>query len=121
MAGKALKDVTSLCKCPACGQTKRMHYLCPHCLESRLLPDRTDGMMDARLTCCRTQGARTDHRTGARGVSIRLCVKNGSGQERLAESGELEEKFESWLCKLCGVQGDHVFRASGCNQDVGIC
>ncbi|KAK1754746.1 hypothetical protein QBC47DRAFT_384835 [Echria macrotheca] len=31
MAGKALKDVTSLCKCPACGQTKRMHYLCPNC------------------------------------------------------------------------------------------
>ncbi|KAK3314510.1 hypothetical protein B0H66DRAFT_563067 [Apodospora peruviana] len=31
MAGKALKDVTSLCKCPACGETKRMHYLCPHC------------------------------------------------------------------------------------------
>ncbi|KAK3937330.1 meiotic recombination protein rec14 [Diplogelasinospora grovesii] len=31
MAGKALKDVTSLCKCPSCGQTKRMHYLCPHC------------------------------------------------------------------------------------------
>lgn len=31
MAGKALKDVTSLCKCPACGGIKRMHYLCPHC------------------------------------------------------------------------------------------
>ncbi|KAK4115822.1 hypothetical protein N656DRAFT_775802 [Canariomyces notabilis] len=31
MAGKALKDVNSLCKCPACGETKRMHYLCPHC------------------------------------------------------------------------------------------
>ncbi|KAK0634559.1 hypothetical protein B0T17DRAFT_513647 [Bombardia bombarda] len=31
MAGKALKDVTSLCKCPACGQTKKMHYLCPTC------------------------------------------------------------------------------------------
>ncbi|KAL2133409.1 hypothetical protein VTI74DRAFT_2410 [Chaetomium olivicolor] len=31
MAGKALKDVTSLCKCPACGEIKRMHYLCPHC------------------------------------------------------------------------------------------
>ncbi|KAL2261213.1 hypothetical protein VTK26DRAFT_4579 [Humicola hyalothermophila] len=31
MAGKALKDVTSLCKCPACGELKRMHYLCPHC------------------------------------------------------------------------------------------
>jgi large subunit ribosomal protein L32 len=37
MAGKALKDVTSLCKCPACGQTKRMHYLCPHCLQSKSL------------------------------------------------------------------------------------
>ncbi|KAK3297817.1 uncharacterized protein B0H64DRAFT_393141 [Chaetomium fimeti] len=31
MAGKALKDVNSLCKCPACGEIKRMHYLCPHC------------------------------------------------------------------------------------------
>ncbi|KAK4189821.1 meiotic recombination protein rec14 [Podospora australis] len=31
MAGKALKDVTSLCRCPACGEMKRMHYLCPHC------------------------------------------------------------------------------------------
>ncbi|KAK4141183.1 uncharacterized protein C8A04DRAFT_39315 [Dichotomopilus funicola] len=31
MAGKALKDVTSLCKCPACGEIKRMHYLCPNC------------------------------------------------------------------------------------------
>ncbi|KAK4120912.1 hypothetical protein N657DRAFT_636296 [Parathielavia appendiculata] len=31
MAGKAIKDVNSLCKCPACGEIKRMHYLCPHC------------------------------------------------------------------------------------------
>ncbi|KAH6613503.1 hypothetical protein F5144DRAFT_552316 [Chaetomium tenue] len=31
MAGKALKDVNSLCKCPACGEIKRMHYLCPNC------------------------------------------------------------------------------------------
>jgi large subunit ribosomal protein L32 len=34
MAGKALKDVNSLCKCPACGEIKRMHYLCPHCASS---------------------------------------------------------------------------------------
>ncbi|CAI4217210.1 unnamed protein product [Parascedosporium putredinis] len=33
MAGKALKDVNSLCRCPGCGQTKRMHRLCPHCME----------------------------------------------------------------------------------------
>lgn len=33
MAGKALKDVNNLCKCPGCGQTKRTHRLCSHCLE----------------------------------------------------------------------------------------
>ncbi|CEJ79946.1 Putative WD domain-containing protein [[Torrubiella] hemipterigena] len=33
MAGKALKDVTSLNKCPGCGGEKRSHRLCPHCLE----------------------------------------------------------------------------------------
>jgi large subunit ribosomal protein L32 len=32
MAGKALKDVNSLCKCPACGQLKRTHRICAHCL-----------------------------------------------------------------------------------------
>ncbi|WYZ37152.1 hypothetical protein EsH8_II_000658 [Colletotrichum jinshuiense] len=32
MAGKALKDIKSLCKCPGCGQTKRQHIVCPHCL-----------------------------------------------------------------------------------------
>ena len=36
MAGKALKDVTSLCKCPGCGEVKRMHRLCPHCMGSTL-------------------------------------------------------------------------------------
>ncbi|KAH8677948.1 ribosomal L32p family protein [Xylariales sp. PMI_506] len=32
LAGKALKDVTALNKCPACGNTKKMHTLCPHCM-----------------------------------------------------------------------------------------
>ncbi len=36
MAGKALKDVTALCKCPACGRLKRMHYLCPFCMKGLL-------------------------------------------------------------------------------------
>jgi large subunit ribosomal protein L32 len=35
MAGKALKDVTELCKCPACGETKMMHRLCPKCSTSK--------------------------------------------------------------------------------------
>ena len=33
MAGKALKDVQALNKCPACGQIKRSHLLCPHCVK----------------------------------------------------------------------------------------
>ncbi|KAI9780852.1 MAG: hypothetical protein M1839_006479 [Geoglossum umbratile] len=33
MAGKALKDVTALNKCPACGNLKRAHYLCPYCVK----------------------------------------------------------------------------------------
>ncbi|KAI1432148.1 hypothetical protein GGR50DRAFT_675922 [Xylaria sp. CBS 124048] len=31
MAGKALKDVLNLNKCPACGGPKKMHTLCPSC------------------------------------------------------------------------------------------
>lgn len=33
LAGKALKDVNSLCRCPGCGETKRTHRLCQTCLE----------------------------------------------------------------------------------------
>ncbi|KAI1214462.1 uncharacterized protein F4807DRAFT_408207 [Annulohypoxylon truncatum] len=32
MAGKALKDVTSLNRCPACGKVKKMHTLCSSCM-----------------------------------------------------------------------------------------
>ena len=33
MAGKALKDVTALNKCSACGNVKRAHLLCPYCVQ----------------------------------------------------------------------------------------
>lgn len=33
MAGKALKDAQNLNKCPGCGQVKRAHVLCPHCVK----------------------------------------------------------------------------------------
>ncbi|GAO16237.1 hypothetical protein UVI_02000190 [Ustilaginoidea virens] len=36
MAGKALKDVNSLCQCPGCGETKRTHRLCQRCLEAHI-------------------------------------------------------------------------------------
>ncbi|BCR87011.1 mitochondrial 54S ribosomal protein bL32m [Aspergillus chevalieri] len=32
MAGKALKDVKNLNTCSGCGQVKRAHILCPHCV-----------------------------------------------------------------------------------------
>lgn len=32
MAGKALKDVTSVVKCSSCGRPKRSHILCPYCV-----------------------------------------------------------------------------------------
>nr|POE52154.1 putative 54s ribosomal protein l32, mitochondrial [Quercus suber] len=34
MAGKALKDVTALNKCSACGRPKRAHVLCPYCVKT---------------------------------------------------------------------------------------
>lgn len=33
LAGKALKDVTSLNTCSACGTVKRAHLLCPYCVQ----------------------------------------------------------------------------------------
>jgi large subunit ribosomal protein L32 len=44
LAGKALKDVTALCRCPACGEIKRMHYLCPHCATSKSLRHLISGL-----------------------------------------------------------------------------
>jgi ribosomal protein L32 len=35
MAGKALKDVTALNRCSACGHIKRAHVLCPYCMKGK--------------------------------------------------------------------------------------
>ena len=35
-AGKALKDVTALNKCSACGNVKRAHLLCPYCVNGMI-------------------------------------------------------------------------------------
>ncbi|KAF2035668.1 hypothetical protein EK21DRAFT_54588 [Setomelanomma holmii] len=34
MAGKGLKDITSLNRCSACGRVKRAHILCPYCVDA---------------------------------------------------------------------------------------
>lgn len=33
MAGKGLKDLTSLNRCSGCGRIKRAHLLCPYCVD----------------------------------------------------------------------------------------
>ncbi|KAF1839172.1 hypothetical protein BDW02DRAFT_564156 [Decorospora gaudefroyi] len=33
MAGKGLKDITALNRCSACGRVKRLHILCPYCVD----------------------------------------------------------------------------------------
>lgn len=38
MAGKALKDVTNLNTCSACGNVKRAHLLCPYCVKGERVP-----------------------------------------------------------------------------------
>ena len=38
LAGKALKDVTSLNRCSGCGNVKRAHLLCPYCVKGILQP-----------------------------------------------------------------------------------
>ncbi|KAI4665139.1 uncharacterized protein J4E88_010587 [Alternaria novae-zelandiae] len=34
MAGKGLKDITSLNTCSGCGRVKRLHILCPYCVDA---------------------------------------------------------------------------------------
>jgi ribosomal protein L32 len=41
MAGKALKDVTNLNRCSACGNVKRAHLLCPYCVQGGKLSKAT--------------------------------------------------------------------------------
>jgi large subunit ribosomal protein L32 len=36
MAGKGIKELTSLSKCSACGRVKRAHILCPYCVDGTL-------------------------------------------------------------------------------------
>lgn len=35
MAGKGLKDLTALNRCSSCGRVKRLHILCPYCVDGQ--------------------------------------------------------------------------------------
>jgi large subunit ribosomal protein L32 len=50
MAGKALKDVTALNRCSACGHAKRAHILCPYCVKGKpYLTNNSENGPDIRL------------------------------------------------------------------------
>ncbi|KAI4147424.1 MAG: hypothetical protein LQ341_001804 [Variospora aurantia] len=49
LAGKALKDVTNLNRCSACGTVKRSHLLCPYCVQGNL---DVKGMAGELMTDC---------------------------------------------------------------------
>lgn len=70
MAGKALKDVTSLCRCPACGEIKRMHYLCPSCTSSEEHRGSWQSNLHANAVH-RTQGL--DERRGQGEKGLKQC------------------------------------------------
>lgn len=55
MAGKALKDVNNLCKCPVCGGTKRMHHLCETCMNSKMNHSATQGSGSPLTRICRNE------------------------------------------------------------------
>lgn len=44
MVGKALKDVTNLNTCSACGNVKRAHLLCPYCIKGERAPTSTSAL-----------------------------------------------------------------------------
>ncbi|KAH8696815.1 hypothetical protein GQ44DRAFT_718943 [Phaeosphaeriaceae sp. PMI808] len=50
MAGKALKDITALNKCSACGRLKRAHILCPYCVDGVLIRTTPIGPRTNRLS-----------------------------------------------------------------------
>ena len=56
LAGKGLKDVTEINKCPACGSIKKAHLLCPFCVRGMKAPsaanDGDANIVDQKLGIC---------------------------------------------------------------------
>ncbi|KAI4125393.1 MAG: hypothetical protein LQ338_004286, partial [Usnochroma carphineum] len=62
LAGKGLKDVTSLNKCAGCGMVKRAHLLCPYCVQGECITTGVWASSD-NMDCfniCMTKGTQQD-------------------------------------------------------------
>lgn len=83
MAGKALKDVTALNKCSACGNVKRAHLLCPFCVNGLYQPSPMSGICQANiLQRSEICGAKRDRksrkkRQQRRTHNVNWCTKAG--------------------------------------------
>lgn len=72
MAGKALKDVTSLNKCSACGNVKRAHLLCPYCVDGRLWYN-----LPSRLLWILIQSVQKFNARGSESLCLRKTGRSG--------------------------------------------
>lgn len=100
MAGKALKDVTSLNKCSACGNVKRAHLLCPYCVKGKLQ------WLQMKLTWNLTlQSRNSGHVDGEEEVGGGGCVVQDGG----LIFGRVEVDWESRHSSAKGSIGQGVW------------
>lgn len=85
LAGKALKDVKSINSCPACGQPKRAHHLCPSCVEGTSHSHLANKLGTKVNSSCRDP---------------RRMEASSQGGGEAEKSRDLLEPRSSWLCDL---------------------
>ena len=93
MAGKALKDVTNLNKCSACGNVKRAHLLCPYCVKGKLSQLKTE--LRRSLILLRRNSGYVDGEEEACGGG---CIVEGG--DVISGSGEGD-----WDCQHSAAKG----------------
>ncbi|RAK93605.1 WD domain protein [Aspergillus costaricaensis CBS 115574] len=96
MAGKALKDVKSLSTCSGCGQVKRSHVLCPHCVETHPVDIFALAVTDKQILSASGTSSLKVHSTtdpdfplvqsidGAHNVGCHHVVTNGNGSRAVS-------------------------------------
>ncbi|KAB8075057.1 WD domain protein [Aspergillus leporis] len=108
MAGKALKDVKNLNTCSGCGQLKRAHVLCPHCVETHPTDIFSLAVTDKQILSASGGSVIMVHSTtdpdfplaqsidGAHKVGCHHVVTNGNGSK--AVSVGFDGEIKVWSC-----------------------
>ncbi|KAF9887432.1 hypothetical protein FE257_010149 [Aspergillus nanangensis] len=107
MAGKALKDIKNLNTCSGCGQVKRAHVLCPHCVETHPVDIFSLAVTDKQILSASGSSALKVHSTtdsdfplvqsieGAHKVGCHHVVTNANGSRAVSVGFEGEIKIWS--------------------------